>query len=248
MKIYTSINQIQRPPLPCAITLGVFDAIHLGHLKIFKRLNKVSKTSVVVTFKNNPLATLCPKKCPLSIIPLEEKLYLLEKAGIDIVILLSFTKTFSQIPYDVFLNKLHLKLTFSHLVLGKGATFGKDRLGNKHNTTNLANTLSFHLEYLSKVYKEDTLVSSSNIRSAIAKGDLKLAKKLIGRLFGITLKSPKQKNTIKGLCLPPNGIYKAFYIQDSLIVKDHLTIKSQKISLNSEAFSNKKPLYLEFIV
>ena len=243
MIVYTSIAQIEPITSSCGITIGVFDAIHLGHQKLFKRLNNLSSVSIAITFKENPLKLLYPDRCLPAVLDNGLRLEKFKESGIDIVIMLPFTKHLSLLPYDTFLQKIHKKLPFKHLVLGKGATFGKNREGNKHNVERFSKELGFNVEYISKVHKNDILVSSSNVRRAILCGNLRLAKSLLGRPYSLSMplmKTPK-------LCLPPDGTYPVEVIQNGRRKKAVLEIHNNKAYIQKETCLNNRPLVVEFI-
>ena len=168
---------------PIAVTIGSYDGIHLGHQAIFKRLNMLGKTSVVVTFSNHPSEVLNPDDPAKLIYPPEIKLQLLEKCHIDITVMLKFTLETSSNTYDQFLLKLRNHLPFDFLILGDDARLGKGRTGTPEAIRAFAKEHNFTVEYLSKITLENTPMSSKRIRSLLAKGDIKTASRLLGRPY-----------------------------------------------------------------
>lgn len=194
MKLYLSFPK----NLPrTALTIGTFDGVHLGHQSIFKRMQKLSPHTTVLTFLNHPCALLKPPAPPLlTHFPL--KLSLLASFGIDAIIALPFTSEFASLTYDALLQNFDL----SHLVLGADSAFGKHREGTPSNIQRYAKGRSFTVEYLPKFSLDNIPISSSRIRKAIISGDLALATRLLGRPYSIPYPLPPTP-----LVLPPSGTY-----------------------------------------
>lgn len=165
---------------PIAVTVGSYDGIHLGHQAIFKRLTETAATAVVVTFSNHPSEVLAPKTPSSLLYPPEKKLMLIESCGIDLTVLLPFTKDTASHTYDAFLLKLRNFLPFDTLVLGESAVLGKGRTGTPSTIRAFAQKEGFHVEYLPHIEIDDEPVSSSRIRSILSSGDTKNAARLLG--------------------------------------------------------------------
>ena len=174
MKVYT---QIPDNLPPTALTIGNFDGVHLGHQALLKRLKERASYTTVLTFTNHPLEILKPEAAPPLLTPLPPKLSLLEELGIDAVIALSFTQELASLPYDLFLQPFPL----THLILGTGEAFGKNREGTPENVLRLAAQRGFIAEYIDKILMDGEPISSRHIRALIQAGDLKTASLLLGR-------------------------------------------------------------------
>lgn len=157
-----------------ALTIGFFDGVHLGHQKLLKRLRECPHTTIL-TFSNHPKSLFAPP-APDPIIPLEEKLELLKPYS-DNLVVVPFTREFANTPYDALLSQFDL----SHIILGQGSVFGKDRQGNEPNVRAYAKPRDIHVEYLPKTTLHGEPISSSRIRQALAAGNLTLAQQLLGR-------------------------------------------------------------------
>jgi riboflavin kinase/FMN adenylyltransferase len=182
MIVVDEISKIPPLPLPCGLTIGSFDGVHIGHQAILQRL-KQHGTSAVLTFRNHPSHVLTQKTPTPPLYTLEQKLSLLEEAGVDLVILLSFTPALAEQSFDQFLNTLRATYPFTYLVLGKGASFGKNRQGDEAHVRALGQQLGFTVEYLEKTTFQGSAVSSGRIRTALEHGDLTLASHLLGRPY-----------------------------------------------------------------
>jgi riboflavin kinase/FMN adenylyltransferase len=169
---------------PTALTIGCFDGLHRGHQHLISHMKKKTLLSTLATF-TSPLL----EKSPLSIISLEEKLRFFEMLGIDILLLLSFDEI-STLSYDDFLDQIGAHFLSTHLVLGKGSLFGKNREGDKEKVLSYAAKNRMQAEYLSQIREEGEIISSSWIRQAILQGDLALLQRLLGRPFSYTFFPP----------------------------------------------------------
>jgi riboflavin kinase/FMN adenylyltransferase len=157
-----------------ALTIGFFDGVHLGHQALLQALRKYPRATII-TFSNHPRSVFKPPAPPL-LTPIPEKIALLQPYA-DEIIVLPFTLELAAIPFDAFLSEHNP----SHLVLGAGSAFGKNREGNEANVRAYAATHGITVEYIPKLLFQGEPVSSSRIRRAIAAGDLILANQLTGR-------------------------------------------------------------------
>jgi riboflavin kinase / FMN adenylyltransferase len=212
MIVLDSIEKYNFPD-PAILTIGTFDGVHLGHQKLFHSMHKVGKSlkKVVITFPISPQKQLNNEY--KKIIPLEEKLDLIDKNKIDISILLDFTSV-SSLSYLEFLTKIKQKINFSFLILGKDAVFGKNREGVEINIKKQEKLVGFQSIYIPKLKKGSFEISSSYIKELIKKGELSLVSQMLGRPFEIIanqneidLHHPFFTIKKKDIELPPEGIY-----------------------------------------
>ncbi len=169
MRIVESWEDIPQITPPIALALGNFDGVHQGHLYLIDELKKKG-TPVVITFRNHPAEILSPKNIPTSLFSLEEKLQALKKAGVQLLILLSFTSELASMTYEAFLRKVKHHLPFQFFVAGKGDTFGFRREGTEARVKQIAQELAFEAIYLEKLTKAGAPISSTRIRTLIADG------------------------------------------------------------------------------
>lgn len=216
MKIYESLESLPELPSPVILTIGQFDGVHLGHQKILMQVRDLahidSIPSTIFTFKNHPSKILHPNH-PVSLLTtFAQKMELIEKLGIDIVIAVEFTKIFSEQYAETFLKKLLNKLVFRRLILGYDAKIGHDRQGKTPLMHELSQKLHFQLEFLDPVLLHGQPISSSRIRQAIHEADFALAEECLGRLYiveGVSkIESPQIFSVnLPDICLPAQGIY-----------------------------------------
>lgn len=168
-------------------TIGIFDGVHLGHKKIISLIkqdaNEKGLASCIITFHPHPLKVLRDSQLPL-IIPLRERLKLLEKEGVDITVCFNFTKDFAKISAtdfvtDILVNKLRVKSIF----VGPDFYFGRKREGNIELLKNLGKTYGFDTISVNPVSSDDEILSSTSIRKLIEEGMVHKAGKFLGGYF-----------------------------------------------------------------
>jgi riboflavin kinase/FMN adenylyltransferase len=158
-----------------ALTIGMFDGVHLGHQALIRKLRATGLPTTLVTFEPHPLAILRPP-APRQITPPALKAKLLTRFGIDQIITLPFTQKLAATSFDQFLDSL----SFSHLILGKGDAFGYRREGTEPAVRAWAKPKNIQVEYIPKLIIENEPVSSTRIRQALEEGDVDKAERLLG--------------------------------------------------------------------
>lgn len=187
VKIYSDLNQFQvdRP----VVTIGTFDGIHLGHQKVIARLRDFAKLhngeSVIFTFHTHPRLVTSPNETTLRLLTtLEEKTELLEKFGIDHLIVYPFNRDFANLTYHEFVEKILVEKLKTHcLVVGYDHKFGKNREGGFEYLQKCADKYKFHIEKLDALLVEDDSVSSTKIRNALQYGEIEKANQFLGYPF-----------------------------------------------------------------
>ena len=192
MKLYSSLDEL--PQIPMAFTIGNFDGVHLGHQTVLNQLRKTGAPTCVLTFIEHPFQLLRPKNVPTIITPFSVKRLFLQT---DFCLLLPFTSTFASMTYSELLKRLPI----SHLVLGKGSLFGRNREGTELNVRAWGQKHNVQIQYVDKYPG----VSSTEIRNAIQKGYLSQAEQLLGRPH--LLYAPSTRFSASDLTLPPDGSY-----------------------------------------
>jgi len=168
------------------VTIGVFDGVHKGHIKILNHLKELAKKvngeSVILTFWPHP-KTVMQKKA--KVVPLlstlDEKKKLIEDIGIEHLIILPFTHEFSMLSYEEFIRDILFKgIKTKYLVIGHNHQFGKGRAGNFDKLNKFSKDLGFNIVKLEAQVIDDEQVSSTKIRKALKKGRLDIANKFLG--------------------------------------------------------------------
>ena len=190
MKVIYGIDNY-KPSNSCALTIGTFDGVHVGHQKIIKRLVSVSKNKnlhpVVLTFFPHPRMILQSDTSIKLIDTLEEKIHLLKKLNIGTLIIHPFSKSFSRMTANEFVRDVIVKsLSVRYLIIGYDHRFGRNREATVDNLINCGFTYGFEVEKIEAKEIESVNVSSTKIRNAITTGDINKANKYLNRPFRIT--------------------------------------------------------------
>ncbi len=190
MKVIQSISQFSSKE-KTFVTIGTFDGVHFGHQKILKKLvadaQKAKKKSVVLTFFPHPRMVLQKQASIALINTIEERAKLLEKIGLDYLIIHPFSKEFSRLTALEFVREtLVNQLNTSKLIIGYDHHFGKNREGNIEQLTEYSELYDFTVEEISAQDIDDVSVSSTKIRKALATGALKTANHYLGYHFSLS--------------------------------------------------------------
>jgi riboflavin kinase/FMN adenylyltransferase len=189
MKIYRSLEEIERPfEKPC-VTIGNFDGVHLGHQELFaevvRRSNEKGGCSVVVTFDPHPLRVLRPDGIKL-ISTVEQKIEQIHKAGIDHLLIIPFNREFAATTAEQFVSLVLLqRIGMNELVVGYDYAFGKGRSGNIAFLKEQGKFYDFPVHVVEALYLEGKLVSSTKIRQLVHEGRMMDARGLLGRPYQI---------------------------------------------------------------
>ncbi|MFZ5797350.1 MAG: bifunctional riboflavin kinase/FAD synthetase [Desulfobulbaceae bacterium] len=189
MKLYTNLRDIKEPiPGACA-TIGNFDGVHLGHQMLFaevvSRAHAIKGTSVAVTFDPHPLKVLRPESIRL-ISTTEQKIELIEKAGIDVLVIIPFDRAFAATTAETFVEDILLKtIGVRELVVGYDYAFGRGRQGNIDFLREKGRAHGFPVTVVEAHYENGMLVSSTRIRELVAEGRMADVRILLGRYYQI---------------------------------------------------------------
>jgi len=233
MKTYTSIDKFAKAGIgKTVVTTGTFDGVHLGHKKILTKVAELAKTngaeSVLLTFDPHPRIVLFGDNGDIHLLSTpEEKKELLEKAGIQHLIIHPFTKELSRLsPADYIKEVLVKKLHLHYMVIGHDHRFGKNREGSVRDLKEWAPICGYKVKQLLPLNSDKIPISSTKIREAILDGDMETANKKLGYTYFINAKVVKgiQLGTELGYptanlevenkhkLIPADGIY-AVYVQ-----------------------------------
>ncbi len=209
--------------IPTSVALGTFDGLHVGHMAIINKMCSESQyKKCVFTFSNNPAAVAAGADIK-AVISNEEKAAILEKSGVDYLLSVDFDREFMSLTAEEFFDKYILGILDAKAVfVGYNYTFGKNKGGTTEVLQKLCDKHNIILNVMPPIYVGDEPVSSTRIRSEVAKGNLDLAKELLGRgvtVGGVVIKGNKIGRTIgfptvnipidNQQALPPDGVYSA---------------------------------------
>ncbi|MCK4468253.1 MAG: bifunctional riboflavin kinase/FAD synthetase [Desulfobacterales bacterium] len=193
MNIIEDIEKIDHPYKNAVITIGNFDGVHIGHQALFHQVIEKARalqgTSIVMTFEPHPARVLKQNNHPPLITLYEQKIELIEKAGIDILICIHFTREFASIPAKEFIEKILVdRIGMKAIVVGEDYTFGKNREGNLDLLKTYGKRLGFEVIVVRKIQmsnNSEDKISSTRIRELISDGKVAESQELLGRHYQI---------------------------------------------------------------
>ena len=190
MKIFNNI-QSYSPEKESILTIGTFDGVHIGHNKILTKLVEESKknnlSSLIMTFFPHPRMVLQKSQEIKMIDTIDEKIHLFEKTGVDNLIIQPFDENFSKIRAKKFVEEILVKkLKIKHIIIGYDHRFGKDREASVDDLKKFGLNYMFTVEEIAAQEIHSIAISSTKIRNAILKGEIKKCNEYLGRNFMLT--------------------------------------------------------------
>jgi riboflavin kinase/FMN adenylyltransferase len=204
MKVYNHLDEFNKIN-NAIVTIGTFDGVHVGHRKIISRITEVAKQtngeSVILTFFPHPRMIINPEDVNLKLITtIREKAQLLEQLGIDHLIITPFTRDFSNLSAETYIQKVLVdKIGTKKIIIGYDHHFGKDREGNLERLQKFAPDYGYEVEEIPEQDIHDIAVSSTQVREALKKGDVETANEFLGypfSLFGQVIKGDQLGRTL----------------------------------------------------
>lgn len=175
---------------PTVLTLGVFDGLHLGHQLIMKtvvdRARAINAVPTVITFEPHPRAVLHPESAPPLLQTLDQKIEAMSVLGIEQTIVIHFDKEFSQVRAQDFLREVVVdRLQATEVYLGRGFFFGHQREGNIELLREVSGELGFVADEVPEVRLRGKRIGSTRIRELLVAGRINLARRMLGRPYGV---------------------------------------------------------------
>jgi riboflavin kinase/FMN adenylyltransferase len=199
--------------------VGVFDGLHRGHEYLLGELRRVAAAHAarpaVITFDHHPDEILKGAAPPLLCDP-EERLERLAAAGVEVTVIETFDRALRETPYDAWVGRIAENVELVGFLMTPESAFGYERRGTPETVTELGRTLGFGVVVVPQFSLDGEPVRSSDIRAAIAAGDLKRAARLLGRrvsVVGTVERTPREATPLSfamPVALPPEGRYEAF--------------------------------------
>ncbi|MBO6178809.1 MAG: bifunctional riboflavin kinase/FAD synthetase [Selenomonadaceae bacterium] len=226
MKIFSKITNLRDEYPKIALALGMFDGMHLGHQSIVNRAIELSKEiggySAALTFQNHPLSVIAKERMPLAIGNSELRAEILKDMGVDVLIDIPFTKSFSRLSPKVFLLLLKENLAPHYVVVGKNYTFGEGGKGTGKMLLREGEHFGFKAEVCPTVLDAGKPISSTRIRALIKEGAIHEVTEFLGRPFSFVGRVVHGERRGRELGFPtanlkieeyramfPNGVYAA---------------------------------------
>jgi riboflavin kinase / FMN adenylyltransferase len=226
VKVYYNLKdfeQIQNG----VVTSGTFDGVHLGHQKILARLKEAAASingeTLVITFWPHPRLVVAEDSGELKLLStINEKIEAFEKIAIDHLLILPFTREFSELSSEKYIEEILIKAIGTKvLVIGYDHRFGKNREGGFDYLTTNANRFKLEIVEIPRQEIDHLTISSTKIRKSLSEGKLEIANELLGRNYefsGIVAKGRQLGRTIgfptanvnvseAYKLIPANGVY-----------------------------------------
>ncbi len=225
MYIYSDIRDITEAFPHPILTMGNFDGVHFGHQHIFRlireRAQHVHGTSIVLTFDPHPQRILFPEREFHLINRLEEKIAIIRRIGIDVLVCMAFTPAFaSQDPADFVREVLVRTLHVQEIYVGYDNRFGKEKKGSTELLQELGEHYGFQVVIVPPIRRNGRLVSSTHIRHLIRQGQVEITAELLNRPYALDgivvsgahrgaslLSYPTANIDVLHELLPANGVY-----------------------------------------
>ncbi|WP_337041088.1 bifunctional riboflavin kinase/FAD synthetase [Emticicia sp. 17c] len=226
MKVYYSLADF-KPLQNAIVTSGTFDGVHIGHQKILQILRETAKTSngesVVLTFWPHPRMVVSQDSQSLKLLStVDEKIALLENQGVNHLLVVPFTREFSELSSEDYVQKILIDtIGTKKLVIGYDHRFGRNREGGFQYLADNSDRFGIEIEEISRQEIENSVISSTKIRQSLLEGQVKTANDLLGRNYsfsGIVVKGRQLGRTIgfptanvqvaeSYKLIPANGVY-----------------------------------------
>jgi riboflavin kinase/FMN adenylyltransferase len=261
MKVIYGISELETSGLSDVITtLGSFDGVHAGHVRIIATVNEFASehklTPVLLTFHPHPQLVL-GKRGPTELLTtLEEKLRLFERAGVENVVILDFNRQLASYPPENFVREILIaKMGMKALVIGYDHAFGRDRSGNKELLERMSKTDNFHFMVVPEFKINNQAVKSTIIRELLKAGEFDLARRALGYNYFMTGKIIRGHGVGKtmgfptinlaipsGKLLPRDGVYSSLASFDGVrypamaYIGARLTFGDTTISVEANLF------------
>ncbi len=189
MQVVHGVDALSKADGPAFVVVGVFDGLHLGHLYLLRYLEAEAEArgarSTVITFDHHPDEVLTGQAPPLLLDP-GERLERLANARVAVTVVQHFDAALRETPYDVFVQRIRARVDLRGFLMTPDAAFGYQRHGTPDALTELGRQLGFDVVVVPPFSLDGRAVRSSEIRAAIAAGNLADAAALLGRPVSLT--------------------------------------------------------------
>jgi riboflavin kinase/FMN adenylyltransferase len=241
VQVIRSLDGCPRPAAGTAVTIGAYDGVHLGHQAVIAEVRRMAGEraggpleTAVVTFDRHPAMVVRPESAPLLLTDLDQKLELLEAAGVDHTLVIHFDEARAHEEAADFVQEVLVDCLAARLVVvGEDFHFGRERKGDVALLERMGADLGFDVDGLDLVgidarpaATDEERVSSTAIRRALRAGELDAANRMLGRQHevrglvshgdhrGRELGFPTANVAVPGdILLPADGIYAGWFVR-----------------------------------
>jgi len=231
MKIFTGLKKLKARQFPRPVAaIGIFDGVHVGHQRVFKKAiaaaRRIGGTALAVTFNPHPQRVLDMIKAPPLLVSLEHRIKLIEREGLDVLIVLDFNEKMARYSAADFIEKILVsKIGAAAVVIGADFTFGRDRKGDILLLRSFGDRYGFTVRAVPLLAIGGEPVSSTRIRGYILSGALRSAQRLFGRPVSVmgTVVRGSRRGRLLGYptanidphheVIPPEGVYAVYILR-----------------------------------
>ncbi|KQR94603.1 riboflavin biosynthesis protein RibF [Chryseobacterium sp. Leaf180] len=270
MKIFSDLQKYQSEK-PLALSLGMFDGVHLGHKSIIDELITIADeknlSAAILTFWPHPRFVFNPDEDLKLLNTLYEKQELIDKYAIDFLFLQEFDEDFRNLTGEEFVREILVKkLNVKYLIVGYDHVFGKNKSGNFELLQKLSSELGFEVEQMEAINIHENNISSTKIRKALLEGNIQLANEMLGYAYSVrgkvvhgkkigrTIGYPTANIETESLkLLPKKGAYivevfvKNKFHKGMLSIGTNPTVNGEKLSVEVYILNFKEDIYDENI-
>ena len=165
------------------IAIGIFDGVHAGHQQIIANA-KHDGDVTIMTFDPHPVSVVAPERTPSQLVPLKDRIQLLKDAGASAVEVVNFTKEFSQLSADQFIEDILVgRFGAEHVVIGENFNFGYKAAGTPKYLSEVGPKYGFGVTIVKLQENRGSTISSTRIRSLIIDGEIERANEMLTRNF-----------------------------------------------------------------
>lgn len=196
---------------PKVLSLGMFDGVHVGHISIINQLKKIAKEknfeTALLTFWPHPRKIFNPNDELKLLNTLDEKIHLLENAGVDTLFLKAFDEEFRNLNGEEFIRQILVEtLHVKYIIIGHDHVFGKNKSGNFELLQNLSKELGYEVVQMEAIKEGDFNISSTKIRTCLANGNITGANKMLGYHYPVSGKIAHGKKLGRTIGYPTANI------------------------------------------
>jgi len=187
----SEVSSVPESLKPTVVTIGKFDAIHLGHQELLRETIEIAEEHMlvpaVVTFDRHPSELLNPGHAPQPVIGANQKKELLDQAGIELMVALAFDDSLAQLSPEDFVSEVLVEgLNAKVVIIGDGFRFGAEAKGDVGLLKDLGEQYGFTVRVMAPVEIDGAIVSTSRVRALLLTGEVAAVARLLGRRHATT--------------------------------------------------------------
>jgi riboflavin kinase / FMN adenylyltransferase len=271
MQLIRGLHNLNEEHRGCALTIGNFDGVHLGHLEILKNLKKAADErglrSCIMSFEPLPMEYFNHQSAPVRLQRIREKWVSLQNADVDYFLCAKFNRQLAELSaVDFIENILHKKLNVKYLLVGDDFRFGNKRCGDFEMLQKAGIKYAFEVHNSASYCYQNERISSTRIRQALLQNDLQQAEEMLGRPYqicgriahgdkrGRTIGFPTANIKLQRHATAVHGVYavqmtdeKQLCVRGVANVGKRPTVDGQHLQLEVHLFNFDKDIYGQLV-